>query len=181
MRNKLMKIIDTKLSGVKIIRFNEFYDQRGVFFELFNFKEMELNFEIKQVNHSKSLKKHTFRGFHFQNPPYDQSKIVYCNRGHLLDFIIDINPYSTSYLSHISIELKESEYQSIYIPSGYAHGFLTLEDDTEITYFTNQYYSREHEVTIRYDDRSIAVNLKRFEPLIISDKDLNGIYLGADN
>ena len=135
-----MKINRTKLEGVFIIDNFNASDKRGSFIKTFNsntFKEYGLDFEIRESYYSVS-KKNVIRGMHFQKPPHDHQKIVICNAGSIIDVVMDIRHNSSSYGKCLAINLKADENQAIYIPKGYAHGFLSLEDNTSVIYFVTR-------------------------------------------
>jgi dTDP-4-dehydrorhamnose 3,5-epimerase len=132
-----------------------------------------INITFVQDNHSKSEKKGTLRGLHFQNEPMAQTKLVRCSRGALLDVAVDLRSGSPTYKKWFSIELTEENKKQLLVPKGFAHGFLTLEDNTEIQYKTDNFYSKEHDRSIRYDDPEISVNWGFANELILAEKDLN--------
>ena len=159
---------------VKRINLNYFPDNRGFFVETFNWKLLEANnIEDKfvQDNLSLSLKKNTFRGFHFQIPPFEQSKLVNVIKGSILDIFIDLRKNSETYKCYGSCELN-SENGLLYIPRGFAHGFLTLKDDTIVSYKVDNYYNIESERGINFSDDSFSLDLSLLnDEIIISEKD----------
>ena len=161
---------------IKRINLNHFPDDRGFFVETFNakfLKTYEINDKFVQDNLSLSLKKNTFRGFHFQIPPFEQSKLVNVIRGSILDIYIDLRKNSETYQCYGSCELN-SENGLLYIPRGFAHGFLTLMDDTIVSYKVDNYYDIDSERGIRFNDDffSLDFNLS-LDEIIISEKDKN--------
>lgn len=153
-------------------------DHRGWFFESFHADNLKLETHFIQDNHSYSEKKGTLRGLHLQLPPHEQSKLIRVIRGRVLDVIVDLRPKSADYLSHYTYHLDDILRQSLYIPKGFAHGFLTLEDHTEVVYKVDSYYSPSHEVTLRFDDDRLAINWQiDYNEIIISDKDKHGLSL----
>jgi dTDP-4-dehydrorhamnose 3,5-epimerase len=166
---------ETNLSGAYLINLEKREDERGFFSRFFckkEFNQNKLNGEIVQINNSFSINKGTFRGLHFQNAPMSEEKIVRCVSGSLLDIIVDMREESITYLKHFKVELSSSNRNALFVPKGFAHGFLTLEDNTEAFYLTTQFYSPEHESGLRYDDPKLNISLP-FEPLHITDKDKN--------
>ena len=166
---------------VKTFITNKFEDNRGFFSEKYNKKEL-FKIGIKDIfvqdNFSFSNKKGTVRGLHFQTPPVDQSKIVYVTQGKILDVVVDLRKNSTTYGKYITCEISKENFKQIYIPSGFAHGFCTLEDKTEVNYKTSNYYSPENEYTIAWDDKSILIDWKILhKDIIISEKDKCGLTL----
>ncbi len=127
-----------------------------------------------------SAKKGTLRGLHFQKAPMAQAKLVRCIRGSIIDVAVDLRKGSPTYLKWVAEELSAENKKQIYVPRGFAHGFITLTDDVEIEYKVDNLYSPEHDRGIRYDDPEIAMDwekyLKGMEP-ILSAKDINGPLL----
>jgi dTDP-4-dehydrorhamnose 3,5-epimerase len=175
-----MKIIQTNLKGVIVLCYKGYNDNRGNFSEIFNklaLSNIGIEFDIKQINHAYSKLEGTFRGFHLQSEPNSQAKLVYCNKGRVLDIVIDIDKDSKTYLSSFAYVISEGDNSAVFIPKGYAHGYLTLENDTEITYLVDNYYSFSSEKTIRYDDPKLGIILPKTSNFIISEKDSNGILV----
>ena len=168
-----MTITETKLPGVLIIEPQVFGDSRGWFMESYSKKKLtQITCDFVQDNHSLSASKGTLRGIHFQHPPMEQSKLVRCVRGSLMDFIVDLRPDSKTYKEWIKIELSAENKKQIFIPRGYGHAFLTLEDNTEIEYKTDNYYSAEHDGAILWSDPMLGIDWGCDNP-ILSDKDKN--------
>jgi len=175
-----MIIENTFIGDLKVIIPAVFGDNRGWFFESYSeikLRENGIDIVFVQDNHSFSAKKGTLRGLHFQNEPMAQTKLVRCTRGALLDVAVDLRPNSPTYKQWFSVELSAENKKQLLIPKGFAHGFLTLTDDTEIQYKTDNFYSKEYDCSIRYDDPEIDVDWGgKVEP-ILSDKDLNAPFL----
>ena len=156
-------------------------DERGFLSETFKIKsleELKIFDDFVQDNHSYSKEKYTFRGLHFQRPPFNQAKLVRVLKGAILDIFLDLRKNSSTYLHHQMIEISEKKFNQVYIPSGFAHGFLTLEEDCEIFYKTSNYYSFEHDVSLAYFDQSLKISLPcDLEQMTISEKDKNGMKL----
>lgn len=170
-----LNIIKTELEGVYILEPKVFGDNRGWFMESFSdkvFKELGLDINFVQDNHSYSKLKGTLRGLHFQNNPMAQTKLVRCTRGKILDVAVDIRKGSPTYKKWIAVELSEENKRQLLIPKGFAHGFVTLTDDVEVQYKVDEYYSKEHDRSIRFDDPEIGVEWGVENP-ILSDKDKN--------
>lgn len=170
-----MELIKTTISGVLIIKPSVFEDKRGYFFESYNkivFEKNGIADVFVQDNQSKS-NKGVIRGLHFQNPPFAQSKLVRVIKGSVLDVVVDIRKKSSTYGKYFSIVLDEFEKKMLYIPVGFAHGFLTLEDNTIFSYKCNNIYCKEAEDTLLWNDPIININWNIEQP-IISDKDKNG-------
>lgn len=178
-----MRVIETKIPGVKIIEPDCFGDNRGWFMETYStvkYEALGINNVFVQDNHSLSTKKGTLRGLHFQNDPMSQAKLVSCTRGTVIDVAVDLRRGSPTYKQWVSAELSAENKLQFYIPRGFAHGFLTLTDDVEFEYKVDNLYSKEHDRGIRYDDPEIGVDwgglLKGLTP-ILSEKDTNGPLL----
>lgn len=174
-----MNIIKTELEGVLILEPKVFGDNRGWFMESFSdkvFKEQGLNINFVQDNHSYSAIKGTLRGLHFQNNPMAQTKLVRCTRGKILDVVVDIRKGSPTYKKWIAVELSQENKRQLLIPKGFAHGFVTLTDDVEVQYKVDEYYSKEHDRSIRFDDPEIGIDWGIENP-ILSDKDKNAPLL----
>lgn len=179
-----MKATGTRLDGVLIVEPTIFNDSRGWFMETYSIPKMaEIGIDVAfvQDNHSYSSVKNVIRGLHFQNSPKGQSKLVRCSHGSILDVAVDIRKGSLTYLEWVKIELSSVNKRQLFIPQGFAHGFLTLEDETEVQYKVDNVYSKEHDRSIRYDDPDIGIDWGVGEP-IISDKDAKAPRLSeSDN
>jgi dTDP-4-dehydrorhamnose 3,5-epimerase len=125
-----------------------------------------------QDNHSLSAQSATLRGLHFQINPKAQTKLVRCTRGKVLDVAVDIRVGSPTYKQRVAVELTEDNKRQLFIPKGFAHGFVTLTDDTEVQYKVDEYYSPECDRSIRYDDPELGIDWGVTNP-ILADKDLN--------
>jgi dTDP-4-dehydrorhamnose 3,5-epimerase len=174
-----MNIIKTKIKEVVIIEPKVFGDHRGWFTETYSnekFKEHGLNNNFIQDNHSFSSQKGTLRGLHFQLNPKAQTKLVRCTKGKILDVAVDLRIESPTYKMWVSVELTEENKKMLYIPKGFAHGFVTLVNDTEVQYKVDEYYSPENDRSIKYDDPDIGV-IWGYDSPILSVKDLNAPLL----
>lgn len=170
-----MKFKETPLPGAYIIELEKRSDERGFFARFFCNAEFEihgLSSNILQINNSLSGIAGTLRGMHYQKYPKAEDKIVRCIRGSLFDVIIDLRPNSKTFMQYFSIELSAENRLALYVPKGFAHGFLTLEDNTEAFYLVTETYSSEHEMGVRYNDPSFGI-LWPIEPKEISQKDLS--------
>ncbi len=172
-----MKIISTRFKGLFEIEIEKLGDSRGWFMRTYDFKCFEKfipDFKNNwvQMNHSFSELKHTWRGLHFQLKPYQESKLVRCIRGSVVDYVVDIREESSTYLQVYSVELSSVNNKMLYIPKGFAHGFLTLEDNTEMIYMHDEYYNPDYETGIRFNDEKLNLVLP-FIPSVISNKDQN--------
>jgi len=151
----IMRFTETHLSGAYLIDFDERCDSRGSFVRIFcarEFAERGLNPTIAQCNLSFNHKRGTLRGMHYQIAPAAETKVVCCLQGAIHDVIIDLRPESPTYLSHFSIELSAGNCQALYIPEGFAHGFQTLADNTEVLYLMGAFYTPGCDRGVRYND-----------------------------
>ncbi|PSL06595.1 dTDP-4-dehydrorhamnose 3,5-epimerase [Cecembia rubra] len=166
---------ETKLKGAFEIEIKKLEDERGFFGRSWCANEMAeygLNSAIKQANTSFSKTKGTIRGMHFQKAPYQESKLIRCTKGAILDVIIDLRPDSPTYKEWIGVELNESNYKMLYVPEDFAHGFMTLEDNSEVTYLVSQFYTPGAEAGIRWNDPAFNIEWP-MNPTVISEKDRN--------
>lgn len=164
---------ETELKGAFIIELEKYQDDRGFFARAWCQKEFGafgLNMQMVQANVSFTVKKGTLRGLHFQLPPYEESKLVKCTRGAIYDVIIDLRTGSPTYKQWIGVELTAENYKMIYVPAGFAHGYQTLEDNTEVTYQVSQFYSPDFERGIRYNDPAFGIKWP-IKVKVISNKD----------
>jgi len=166
-----MKITETKLEGILIIEPQVFGDTRGWFMETYSKKKTpQIACDFVQDNQSYSAQKGTLRGIHFQKPPMGQAKLVRCISGAIMDFAVDLRPGSATFKQWISIELSAENKKQLFIPRGFGHAFLTLTDNAEFVYKTDNYYSPKHDAAILWSDPEIAVDWGIDDP-IVSDKD----------
>ena len=155
-----MNVQKTELPGVLVIEPQVFGDNRGFFFESYTkskFSEIGLDMEFIQDNHSLSVPKYTVRGIHFQKDPTAQGKLVRCIRGRILDYAIDLRKGSETYLKWVAVELSADNKRELFIPRGFGHVFVTLEENCEVNYKVDNIYSKENERSIRYDDPQIGL------------------------
>ena len=158
-------------------------DQRGFFSEVYRmdiYKDLGIDEGFIQENHSFSKHKYTFRGLHLQKAPYEQAKLIRVVNGSILDIAIDLRLGSPTYLEHRFFDLSAKNFKQLYLPIGFAHGFLTLEDNTEITYKVSNKYEPSSDVTLSIFDKDLGINLPcNLEEMLLSDKDQNGKSLKA--
>jgi dTDP-4-dehydrorhamnose 3,5-epimerase len=170
-----MGVKELKIKGSWEISLEHFIDNRGSFFESFRLNSLEniigRKFDIKQSNTSVS-KAGSIRGIHFAQVPPSQAKYIQCQKGSILDFVIDVRVGSPTFAQHISIELNSKIPKAIFIEEGLAHAFIALEDDTIVTYFVNQYFNPTNEKAINPLDSEISINWGNLKYLI-SEKDKN--------
>jgi dTDP-4-dehydrorhamnose 3,5-epimerase len=163
----------TKLPGAFVLDLELHSDERGFFARSWcerEFKEHGLNPRLVQCNLSFNRHKGTLRGMHYQQAPFAEAKLVRCIRGALYDVIIDLRPESPTYKQYFGVELTPDNRRALYIPEGFGHGFLTLEDDTEVFYQMSEFYSPEHARGIRWNDRAIGIEWPA-EVRVISQRD----------
>lgn len=172
-----MKKIYTSINDVFILEPDFYSDQRGWFMEEYMFdrySKLGVNTCFVQDNISFSKKRGTFRGFHWQNDPMAQAKLVTVIKGAVIDFAIDLRKNSPSYLEHVEVELNDINKRQLFIPKGFAHGFLTITDDVIFFYKEDNCFSKIDEGGLRYSDTAININLNKYfdsPNLIISEKD----------
>lgn len=173
-----MIIEKTPIEGLLIVRPRVFEDGRGYFFESYNrkaFAEAGIAIEFVQDNQSLS-QKGVLRGLHFQEPPYAQAKLVRVITGAVLDVAVDIRRNSPTYGKHVAVELNSREKTMFYVPEGFAHGFLTLEDNTVFSYKCSGYYHKASEGTLLWNDPDLAIQWNVSDPNL-SEKDKLGTPL----
>jgi len=170
-----VKIRKTKLEGVIEIEPDVHTDHRGFFMETYSKKkwaEFGLHVDFVQDNHSLSTHAGTIRGLHYQREPAGQAKLVRVVAGAVFDVAVDIRPGSPTFGRWHGVVLSAANKRQLFIPRGFAHGFCTLEPNTEVVYKTDGYYDAEHDAGIRWDDPDIAVRWPADRP-VLSDKDRN--------
>jgi dTDP-4-dehydrorhamnose 3,5-epimerase len=164
----------TEIPGAYTVELDKRVDERGFFARGWcqkEFSEHGLPDRIAQINISNNKYKHTLRGFHYQVAPFQEDKLLRCTRGSVHDVLIDLRPDSPTYKHHISLTLSAQNYRSLLVPKGCANAFLTLEDDTEVTYFVSEFYTPEAERGVRWNDPAFGIKWPVSEPAVISDKD----------
>jgi dTDP-4-dehydrorhamnose 3,5-epimerase len=164
---------ETKLKGAYIIELEPLQDERGFFARTFckkDFEEHGLNPCIAQCNISYSKKTGTLRGMHYQVAPYEEAKLVRCTRGAIYDVMVDLRPESPTFKQWVAEELTAKNCKMLYIPEGFAHGYLSLEDNTMVFYQVSEFYHPECERGVRWDDPAIGIKW-RASINIVSDRD----------
>lgn len=170
-----MKVVNTAIPDVLIFEPKVFGDDRGFFFESFNEKIFEeavgRKIEFIQDNHSKSVKG-VLRGLHFQLPPFAQAKLVRCIQGEVFDVAVDIRKDSSTFGQWVGVNLSAENKRQLWIPEGFAHGFLVLSEQAEFVYKTNNYYAPLHDRSILWNDSTLNISWPLIElEYILSDKD----------
>lgn len=150
----------TTLEDVKLIEVEKFEDERGFFARVWDtkiFQDSEMSPNTVQCNISYTKVKGSIRGLHYQKKPFEESKLIRCTKGKILDVVIDLRPSSKTYKKYEGFELSENNHKMVYVPEGFAHGFQTLEDNTEVFYQVSQFYSPDYENGIRWNDPTFNI------------------------
>ncbi|HAF30841.1 MAG TPA: dTDP-4-dehydrorhamnose 3,5-epimerase [Bacteroidales bacterium] len=174
-----MEFVERKLTGVFEVTLKPHMDERGFFMRTFDidlFQKSGLDFNWVQENHSRSEKKGIIRGLHFQLPPYSETKLVRCIHGAVLDVFVDLRKDSLTFGQWDSIELSAENKKMILIPRGFAHGFCTLSDISEVVYKVDNVYSKESERGILWNDPEIGIEWPVNDP-VLSEKDKQNLTL----
>ena len=172
-----MEIAKSKIDDVYEINLNPSLDSRGFFMRTYDtkiFKEAGIDKVWVQENHSRSERKGIIRGLHFQLPPFDETKLVRCINGAILDVFVDLRMDSKSFGRWDAIELSAQNKKMILIPRGFAHGFCTLSGISEVVYKVDNFYSKEYELGLLWNDPDLGINWPVSKP-ILSDKDKNNL------
>lgn len=170
-----MIFTETSIKGAYIIDVKKIEDERGFFGRAFCQHEMKahgLNETVAQTNLSHNKTKGTLRGLHYQAAPHEESKLVRCTRGRLFDVLVDLREGSETYCQWFGTELSADSFRMLYVPEGCAHGFLTLEDNTDIMYQVSSFYAPGAEKGLLWNDPAFGIEWP-MEPVVISDKDRN--------
>ena len=176
-----MNVIETALEGVRILEPQVFGDARGWFMESWSKKKMEdagITVDFVQDNHSFSAQKGTLRGLHYQLNPMAQAKLLRVSRGAIFDVAVDIRRGSPTYAKWVGVELTAENARQLFIPRGFAHGFITLTDDVEVQYKADNFYAPTCDGNIRWDDPEIGVAWP-LAPVVLSEKDAKAPLLSA--
>lgn len=171
-----MNVVPLDIPDVKLITPKRFGDHRGFFSEVYNartFADAGIDIEFVQDNHAFSREAGTLRGLHFQKPPHAQAKLVRVTRGRIYDVAVDIRRESATYGRHVGVELSAGNWSQLLVPAGFAHGYCTLEPDTEVLYKVDAYYAPEHDAGILWSDPALAISWPvAADKAQLSDKDL---------
>ena len=168
-----MKFRETKISGVFEICLEPHTDERGFFARTWCQKEFAghgLNSRLVQCNISRNARKGTLRGMHFQEAPFSETKVVRCTRGAVYDVVIDLRPQSRTFKDWIAVTLTEETANSVYIPDGCAHGFLTLTDGADVFYQMSEFYKPEAARGVRWNDPAFGIHWPA-DVMVISERD----------
>jgi len=156
----MLQIEATAIPEVKILTPKRFADGRGYFSEVYNrrrFEEAGVSLDFVQDNHSLSVATGTIRGLHFQIPPFAQAKLVRVARGRILDIAVDLRRSASTCAQHVAVELSAENGRQLLVPAGFAHGYCTLEPNTEVLYKVTNYYSADHERGLAVDDPALGI------------------------
>ena len=170
-----MKLSETKLQGVYVIKIEKLEDERGFFAQTWDkefFKSNGLNADLVQCNISFNKKKGTVRGLHYQIPPYEEAKLVRCTHGKVFEVMIDLRKNSKTFLQWDSVELDSKDYKMLFVPEGFALGLQTLEDNTEVHYQMSQSYNPKYSKGIIWNDKTLKIDWP-LNPSVISENDAN--------
>jgi len=177
-----MQFKDTEFDEAYVIELEKHGDERGFFARAFCQKEFAargLASDMVQMNTSYSAERGTLRGLHYQTAPHQEAKLMRCVRGAIYDVIVDVRPESSTFAEWMAVELSAQNRKMVYVPKGFAHGFLTLEDDCEVLYQVSAFYAPDHERGLRYDDPTIGISWP-IDVRIVSDKDRQWPYVQLD-
>lgn len=169
-----MNILEKKIKGVYEIILTPLNDERGYFMRTYDYKVFEyfgIHREWVQENHSRSEKKGIIRGLHFQFPPYNESKLIRCIKGAVLDIYLDLRKDSPSFGRWETVELSEQNKKMLFMPRGFAHGFCTLTEVSEVVYKVDNFFSKDHDSGIRWNDPTLRMRWPVENP-VISEKDM---------
>ena len=156
-----MQVIETAIPDVTVVIPKQFKDHRGFFSEVYNrsaFKDLGIAPDFVQDNHSLSIEKSVLRGLHYQIAPMAQDKLVRVVRGAILDVAVDIRQSSATFGKHVAVEISSDNWRQIFVPVGFAHGFVTLEPNTEVLYKVSAPYSPAHERGVKWNDPDLGIN-----------------------
>ncbi len=168
-----MIFTQTKLKGAFAVEIQKFEDERGFFARTWCRREFEahgLDPGLVQCNISFNLKAGTLRGMHYQAKPFEEAKLIRCTRGAIHDVIVDLRPDSPTFGQHVSFLLTSENRRMLFVPKSFGHGFLTLEDETEVFYQMSEFYSPEHARGFRWNDPRFAIDWP-YEINVISERD----------
>ncbi len=169
-----MKFIPTELAGAYIIDVEPMEDERGFFARSWCADELRahgLDPNLAQCSVSFNRKKGTLRGMHYQGAPHEETKVVRCTAGSIYDVIVDVRPESPTFKQWISVELSAENRRMIYVPAGFAHGFQSLVENTEVFYMVSEFYHPEYSRSVRWNDPQFAIEWPPEEHRVISSRD----------
>lgn len=171
----MIEVEATAIPAVKIIIPKRYNDHRGFFSEVYNVGNMAkagMDLAFVQDNHSLSRPAGTLRGLHFQSPPFAQDKLIRVTKGRILDVAVDLRASSSTFGKHVAVELSAENWRQLLVPIGFAHGFVTLEPDTEVLYKVTAPYGPNNDHGLAFDDPALGIDWGRpVEDLVLSEKD----------
>lgn len=174
-----MNVTKLEIEDVLVIEPDVYNDFRGYFYESYSKRTLEkigITNEFVQDNHLLSLKKGTIRGIHFQNAPMSQAKLLRCTKGRIMDYAVDLRKGSPTYKKWVCVELSAENKKQIFIPKGFGHACISLEDDTEVQYKVDEFFSPENDRSIAWNDPELAVDWGT-DAVIVSEKDRTAPFL----
>lgn len=169
-----MIFTETKLKGVFVIQAEKIEDERGFFARMWcekEFKAHGLSPNLAQISVAFNKKKGTIRGMHYQKPPHEEAKLVYCTKGKIYDVVVDLRPASKTFKDWFSIEIQSTDYKIVYVPRGCAHGYQTLEDNTDVIYQMSTFFMPEYYAGVRWNDPAFKIKWPYPDDVITSKKD----------
>ncbi|MBQ3150560.1 MAG: dTDP-4-dehydrorhamnose 3,5-epimerase [Clostridia bacterium] len=178
-----MKRIETGLVDCILVEPQVFGDSRGWFYESYSapkLKELGISCSFVQDNRSMSALKGTLRGLHCQTEPCAQAKLISCTKGSITDVVVDIREGSPTYMKHFAVNLSEENKLMLFVPRGFLHGFVTLTDNVEVYYKTDNTYSPEHDRSVRYDDPSFGIDWNVENPILSAKDSSNALLCDTD-
>lgn len=178
-----MIFTELELAGAFVVDIEKRQDDRGFFGRAWCAEEFEahgLESAIRQINTSFSARQGTMRGLHYQVDPYQETKFIRCTQGRIFDVIVDLRPESPTFKQWVGTELSAENYRMVYVPENFAHGFLTLEDNSEVYYPTTEFYTPNAERGLRFNDPTFAIDWP-IEVSVFSDKDISHDDFDPDN
>jgi dTDP-4-dehydrorhamnose 3,5-epimerase len=171
----MLNIEDAEIPDIKVITVKKFGDRRGFFSEVYArraFAEAGIDLDFVQDNHAFSAERGTLRGLHFQSPPFAQHKLLRVTRGRVLDVAVDLRRSSPTFGQHVAVELSAENWWQVLVPIGFAHGYVTLEPNTELLYKVTDYYAPDHDRGLAWDDPALGIDWGiDAKQAILSDKD----------
>jgi dTDP-4-dehydrorhamnose 3,5-epimerase len=176
-----MKFTELYIPGVWVIEPKRWGDARGYFMESFKLKEFREHVgDVTFVQDNESYSSHgVLRGLHFQKGEYSQAKLVRVSRGRVMDVAVDLRGNSPTFGKHVAVELSQENALQLFVPRGFAHGFVVLSEEAQFQYKVDNVYAPHAEATLRYDDPAVAVDwILPQDQLLLSDKDMRGVSLG---
>jgi dTDP-4-dehydrorhamnose 3,5-epimerase len=169
-----VKFVPVSLEGAQLVELEPHEDERGFFARMWCREEFEahgLSPELAQSSISRNARSGTLRGLHFQRAPHEEAKLVHCTRGAIFDVIVDLRPDSPSHLAWFGVELDAARGAGLYVPEGFAHGFQTLVDDTDVLYMISRAYAPDAAAGLRWDDPALAIEWPPAAARTISERD----------